>query len=119
LKPVASREFDARRKPRPLEIEPGAKNERVPPRASERRTRSFAASRTLSAYPRSSRIYFFAGVLVVVVDDLVSVFDFSSVQPRIDRVKQRVNSIAVSFFIDVFLNFVEFIYPVPPRNGPS
>jgi len=51
-----------------------------------------------------SRSYFFAGAVVVGAAGLVSGFFVfvSSEHPRIDTVKQRVNSIAAIFLIDVF-----------------
>jgi hypothetical protein len=69
-----------------------------------------------TAFARS-RSYFFAGVVVDVAAGLVSGFFVfvSSEHPRIDKVKQRANSIAASFFIDVFLYLFDDV--VRARSG--
>jgi hypothetical protein len=66
-----------------------------------RETQRPSQKRTGSARPQS---YFLAGAVVVAAAGLVSGFFvfLSSEHPRIDKVKQRVNSIAASFFIGVF-----------------
>jgi len=68
---------------------------------------------------REAANYFVAGVFDSVV--LVSTFFVdldSSPQPTIIRVKQRVNSIAVSFFIDSSLNVCKSpLFPPPQGTG--
>jgi hypothetical protein len=72
-----------------------------------------------SQHIREAANYFVAGFDVSVV--LVSTFfvDFdSSPQPTIIRVKQRVNSIAVNFFIDSSLNVCKSpLFPPPHGTG--
>jgi hypothetical protein len=88
----------------------------VPPHP-ESKTRRQGVDGLAFGFEPTLRNQSFAGVFVVV--EVFSSFFvvFSSVQPRIETAKQRHNSIAVSFFIDILSKTTSVGCIVPASRG--